>query len=350
MPSVGNDKGTTKSLVLPLREGSILLKSNKGQIEINMDDRKVVAKTSKEAEKLASAFYNKMFSNAVAPTNEEDKNLISDAEMQNTIYSTFGLENGVFNEVRSGEAIEVNNFFDNEPLSQFVPLYSHNKVIAIAIFRDYNKNGEKELGSVGEMKKGWDSYPPITPYDAETQLIKSYPNLSYTTIPGYYYIEDGGTPYYLYEVNNGHATQYYLVSAYYKDVVVKDNREPPAGSRYAPPPPVKRNKEGFIETDANLPPVKRNKEGLIEMDNSFVSNLSEEKRAQLRSHLDLTNKYIKDGLVKFDEDMNVVYDKRPDKDQGLSTSGKRDQDSHESNTSDDHKINTPSEPTAIIVR
>lgn len=339
-----SDKGTKKNMALPLREGSILLKGDKGQIKINMNNRKVVAKTSKEAEKIASVFYNKMLSHAIAPTNQGDEKLISDAEMQNSIYSTFGLENGVFNEVHSGEAIEVNSFYNNEPLSQFVSLYSHNKIVAISIFRDYHKNGEKELGSVTEMKKGWDSYPPITPYEAETQLIKNYPKLSYMTIPGYYYIEDGETPYYLYEGNDGHTTQYYLVNAYYKEIVVKENRDSP----YTPPPPVKRNKEGFIETDASLPPVRRNKEGLIEMDNSFVGNLSEEEQAQLRSHLEMTNKYIKEGIVKFDEDMNVVYDKRPDKDKNVSISDKGKQDSDNHDTSNDHKINIPSEPALII--
>jgi hypothetical protein len=38
---------------------------------------------------------------------------------------------------------------------------------------------------------------------------------------------------------------------------------------------------------------------------------------QLRSDIELTNKYIKEGLLKFDENMNVIYDKRNTNDKGL---------------------------------
>jgi hypothetical protein len=41
-----------------------------------------------------------------------------------------------------------------------------------------------------------------------------------------------------------------------------------------------------------------------------LSSLNDKELEQLRSDIELTNKYIKEGLLKFDENMNVIYDKR----------------------------------------
>jgi hypothetical protein len=47
--------------------------------------------------------------------------------------------------------IYVNNFYDvEEPASQFIPLYSNNKVVGVSIFREYDV-GEKKLGRMSEI-------------------------------------------------------------------------------------------------------------------------------------------------------------------------------------------------------
>jgi hypothetical protein len=40
-------------------------------------------------------------------------------------------------------------------------------------------------------------------YNAEFAINTNYPTINYTHVPGYYFIEDGETPYYLYEENEG---------------------------------------------------------------------------------------------------------------------------------------------------
>jgi hypothetical protein len=48
----------------------------------------------------------------------------------------------------------------------------------------------------------------------------------------------------------------------------------------------------------------------MKLDSSALSSLNDKELEQLRSDIELTNKYIKEGLLKFDENMNVIYNKR----------------------------------------
>lgn len=234
--------------------------------KVNTEDIKVIATTSNEAEKLASKFYNEIFSIA-------------------------GLEEGYINNVEAGKSIDVNNFYDfDEPASQFIPLYSNNKVVGVSIFREYDA-GKKELGRMSEIKEDWYSYPPVMAYDAEFAINTNYPTLSYVHVPGYYFIEDGETPYYLYEGNEGNSNKYYLVSAYDKNIIVKNDREEP-------------------ELPEEKLPVRLSEDGIMELDSSALSSLNDKELKQLKSDIELTNKYIKEGLLRFDENMNVIYDKR----------------------------------------
>ncbi|CAC9444797.1 hypothetical protein [uncultured Gammaproteobacteria bacterium] len=234
--------------------------------KVSTEDIKVIAATSNEAEKLASKFYNE-------------------------ILSIVGLKDGFINHVEAGQSINVNNFYDvEEPASQFIPLYSNNKVVGVSIFREYDV-GEKKLGRMSEIKEDWYSYPPVMAYNAEFAINTNYPTINYTHVPGYYFIEDGETPYYLYEENEGDSSKYYLVSAYDKNIIVKNDREEP-----------KLPEEKL--------PVKLSKNGFMKLDSSALSSLNDKELEQLRSDIELTNKYIKEGLLKFDENMNVIYDKR----------------------------------------
>lgn len=260
--------------------------------KIKTKDIKVIAKTNKEAEKLASKFYNEIF-------------------------SIVGLEDDFINIVEAGESISVNNYFDiTETSSQFIPLYANNKVVGVSIFREYSV-GEKELGRMTQINEAWYSYPPVMPYDAEFVLNTNYPALSYTPVSGYYFIEDGETPYYLYEGSDGDSTNYYLISAYNKNIVVKKDRN---------------DKKSIGEAS----PVNLSENGLLELDNSVTSNFTDNDLSQLKADVELTNTYIKEGSMKFDENMNIIYDRRIEENDDIFSSGENNQ-YFESGSSGDEK-------------
>lgn len=286
------------------------IENNLNSLEIQQDhkkvetkDIKVIAKTNKEAEKLASKFYNEVF-------------------------SIVGLEDGFINIVEAGESISVNNYFDiTETSSQFIPLYANNKVVGVSIFREYSV-GEKELGRMTQINETWYSYPPVMPYDAEFVLNTNYPTLTYTPVSGYYFIEDGETPYYLYEGSDGDSTNYYLISAYNKDIVVKKDRN---------------DKKSIEETS----PVKLSENGLLDLDNSVISNLTDNELSQLKADVELTNKYINEGIMKFDENMNIIYDRRIKENNDIFSSGENNQ-YFESGSSGDEKMDKPDESASLI--
>jgi hypothetical protein len=233
-------------------------------------DLKVIANTNKEVEELSSKFYNEIF-------------------------SIVGIEQGYMHEVQAGKSIDVISFYDpDDKPSQFVPLYANRKVVGVAVFREYNV-GEKKLGMMVEIKDDWYLYPPIPPYESELEINTRYPSINHKRIPGYYYIEDGETPYYLYEGIDGYLTTYYLVNSYNKNIVVKENR---------------RINEDLVEPRL---PLKMSSDGLLELDYLMFPELSELPPDELTTLVDdlaLTNKYIQDGLMGFDEDFNVIFDRR----------------------------------------
>lgn len=240
---------------------------NKVMRQVIKDDIKVIAQTNKEAEVLSSIFYNDVF-------------------------SIQGIEEGFMYDVQPGRSIDVINFFNNaDKKSQFVPLYANSRVVGVSIFREY-KEGEKELSRMTEIQDEWYTYPPIAPYDAEFEMNTHYPSVSYKQSPGYYYIEDGETPYYLYEGSDGYLITYYLVSAYDKQIVVKKDRSV--------------NESG---TEPDLP-VKMSNDGFLEIDFSKTSGFSKDEMERLVSDTELTNTYIIEGLMGFDENMNITFDKR----------------------------------------
>jgi hypothetical protein len=171
---------------------------------------------------------------------------------------------------------------------------------------------------MSKINKEWYSYPPIVASDAEYELNTKYPTLSYTTIAGYYFIEDGETPYYLYKGNNGETTKYYLVSAYDKVIVVKKNRN---------------NNEPAEEKL----PLKLTENGLMMLDSTIISSLSDKDLEQLKTDIELTNNYIKEGILKFDSNMNVIYDKRNEVNGNIFTSEENIQ-YFESDSTDDGKM------------
>jgi len=54
------------------------------------------------------------------------------------------------------------------------------------------------------------------------------------------------------------------------------------------------------------------KEGLLVVDISHLSDISDDELKQMQQDIDVTNQYIKDGLMGFDENLNVLFDKRDD--------------------------------------
>ena len=198
-------------------------------------------------------------------------------------------------EVKARKSIDVISFYDpDDKPSQFVPLYANRKVVGVAVFREYNV-GEKKLGMMVEIKDDWYLYPPIPPYESELEINTRYPSINHKRIPGYYYLEDGETPYYLYEGIDDYLTTYYLVNSYNKNIVVKENR---------------RINEDLVEPRL---PLKMSSDGLLELDYLMFPELSELPPDELTTLVDdlaLTNKYIQEGLMGFDEDFNVIFDRR----------------------------------------
>ncbi|MGB1158205.1 MAG: hypothetical protein ACPG3V_02265 [Porticoccaceae bacterium] len=264
-----------KSEIKPINVAQISAESVKSSVASapkNPLDLKVTAKTNEEAELLASDLYHELFAMVT-------------------------LENGLMDEVEEGKSIDVSNFFDaNEPASQFVPLYANNKVVGIVIFREFTK-GEKELARVSQVNEDWNYYPPVSLYDADAEIVKNYPTMYYTPIDGYFFVEDRKTPYYLFEGDDGQSSQYYLVNAYDKSIVVKKDRKLPKSD------------------DEDLP-VKFSEDGLIELDDAALanSNLTDEDLEELKLEIISINKDIKEGTVKLDENMHVIYDNRDEED------------------------------------
>jgi hypothetical protein len=233
--------------------------------------------------------------NITAKTNEETEIIASD--FYDDIFSIVGLDGGIMANVESGQSISVNNFYNqNEPPSQFVPLYLNSKVVGISIFR-VNSDGLKELGSVAEIHKPWYSYPPIAIYDAEAELNNKYPMLDYKPVTGYFFIEDRSTPYYLFESYGNEAIQYYLVNAYDKDIIIK------------------KDKLKQEHNSENLP-LRFSGEGLVELDLNALetASITNQELQELKNEIAEINKLISNGTVKLDKDMHIIYDSREEDD------------------------------------
>ncbi len=225
--------------------------------------------------------------------NIDETSELSAAEFYNDFFSIAGLENGFLNNITQGEGINVNNFYDKtRNPSYFVPLYSDSKVVAVAIYREFT-HSEKGLATMSKMNTTWFSYPPVSINEAEPELISKYPNTSFQKESGYYYLDDGEIPYYLFTNVDGNENKYYFVSSYDKKIIVKD----------------RASQQSNIEDDA--PPVKMSNDGYMEINTELTSGLSKEELVSLRKDIDLTNDYIQKGLMKFDKKMNVIFDKRP---------------------------------------
>lgn len=299
-----------KSEIKPIKVTQIpaeSVKSTVARAPKNPLDLKVTAKTNKEAEMLASELYHELFAMVT-------------------------LENGVMSDVEEGKSIDVSNFFDaNEPASQFVPLYANNKVVGIVIFREFTK-GEKELARISQVNEDWYYYPPVSLHDADAEIVKHYPTMYYTPINGYFFVEDRKTPYYLFEGDDGQSSQYYLVNAYDKSIVVKKDRKLPKSAE-----------------DEDLP-VKFSEDGLIELDDDALanSNLTDEDLEELKLEIISINKDIKEGTVKLDENMHVIYDNRDEEDKiSSSKEGERNQSSDE-DFYDDRKMDNAAKYTPLI--
>lgn len=249
---------------------------------------------------------NAIASNKEIPRNQSDiskKNIkvtasspeeagVSATDFYMSIASFYTLQNGSMTDVYSGESINVNNFYlEEDPPSEFVPLFSDGKIVALSIYREFTK-GEKKLGRMSKINEEWYTYPPVLLQDAEQQLISIYPSLGYKVIYGYYFIEDGGTPYYLFEnLQDSEENRFFLVSAHDKSIATRSTRK-------------------LKEIEEEPLPLKFNQDGFMEIVPSMVTELTDDELDKLKSDIALTNKYIKDGVMRFDKDMNVIYDGR----------------------------------------
>lgn len=273
-------------------------------IKSDLREIKIIAKTNEEAEIIASDFYA-------------------------DIFSIVGLDGGIVANIESGQSIGVHNFYNqDEPPSQFVPLYSNSKVVGISIFR-VNSDGLKELGSVAEIHESWYSYPPVAFYDAEDELNNKYPMLDYKSVTGYFFIEDRSTPYYLFESYGNEAIQYYLVNAYDKDIIVKKDK-------------LKQ------EHNSESLPIRLSDEGIVELDLDALetASITNQELQELKIEIAEINKLISNGTVKLDKDMHIIYDSR-EEDDYLFSSDENTQNSHR-DSSDDTEMDDSIHETPVI--
>ncbi len=213
---------TDSPVVVAHNIGSVSLPIRTSPSDEETSDIKVIASSPEEAEKLAKDFYKDMFS----VVTEED---------------------GYILDVYSGDSISVNNFYsETETPSQFVPLFSNNKVVGVSIFREYTAD-QRELGRMSEITAEWYSYPPVSFQEAEHKFLSSNPSLYYKIISGYYFIEDGETPYYLFKNNEDSEKKCFLVSAYDKNIITKDSKL--LNEAHQEKLPVKLDENGLIAVD-----------------------------------------------------------------------------------------------------
>ncbi len=235
-------------------------------------------------------------------------------------------------ELKAGEAIYAENFWDAKVQpTWYIPLISPSgRIEALSIFRDYGEEmGGIKSGSMGRVAGKWYSFPPVSAYDAKTELIKNYPNLDIIDHSGFYYAEVPNEPSYLFEGNDGKKNRYYLISAFTKYVEVREDR-------------VKPKEEEEKKSVKML-----DKDGLIVLNEelTLANGFSEFEVAQIKSEFKLLNVFIKEGKVKFDKDFNIIFDKR--------TESERDQQAYayfnpEGYTEDAETNNAPP-PTKVDV-
>lgn len=212
-------------------------------------------------------------------------------EIYNQLFQIAGMQNGYAENVTSGTPIHVTNFDDASIApSVFSPLMANGKIVAISIFREFTP-GKSELARMRNVTEDWTTYPPISVDIAQQSLLTQYPNLAFTHTPGYYYLEDRETPFHLFENDTGTEKHFYLISALDdKNIQIRMTRGQ--------------------NNQAEEIPVRLNASGLIEIDELKVANMTEDQLEQLRKEIAITNKYIQDGIMQFDEDMNLIFDKR----------------------------------------
>jgi hypothetical protein len=265
--------------------------------------------------------------NITAKKNEETEIIASDFYAE--IFGIVGMDGGIMANVESGQSISVGNFYDqNEPPSQFIPLYSNSKVVGISIFR-VNSGGLKELGSVAEIHEPWYRYPPIAIYDAEAELNNKYPMLDYKSVTGYFFIEDRSTPYYLFESYGSEAIQYYLVNAYDKDIIVKKDK-------------LKQ------EYNSESLPLRISREGLVELDLDAleIASITNQELQELKIEIAEINKLISNGTVKLDKDMHIIYDSREEDDIVFSSNENTQYSSRDS--SNDKEMDNSTQEVPVI--
>ena len=153
--------------------------------------------------------------------------------------------------------------------------------------------------------------------------------LDYKSVAGYFFIEDGSTPYYLFESYGQETIQYYLVNAYDKDIVVKKDK-------------LKQ------EHDSESLPLRFSGEGLVELDLDALasSSISDQELQELNTEITKINKLISNGTVKLDKNMHIIYDSR-EKDDYVFSPDENTQHSHR-DSSDDKEMDDSIQETPIF--
>lgn len=189
-------------------------------------------------------------------------------------------------QLKKGKSILVKNrLAPNLEPSFFTPFWHYDQVVSVSIERRYTVGGELELAQVIPINDvNWSRYPPVSQADAESRLLE-YVDASYTYDGLVYDVPH--IPEYLFKVSG--LDEVFLVDAYSGAVrtVSKD-----------------------IKSHHDKPILKMNMDGLVELITENVKDLSDDEMRVLREELEEENKAIKNGLLKLDEEFNVIFDKR----------------------------------------
>ena len=232
------------------------------------------------------------FSNVkVKKNNIIQKEINTSVDIDKMFISMMSIDENLTDLVK-GNSIEVKNFYDEQKLlSWFTPYFSDEYIVGVSISRVYQVN--QEVGRMIKVDKKWTSYPPVTLSDSISILIEKYPSFNFNSIEGFFYLDDRVTPYYLFETL-GEEKSFYLVNAYNKNIMIKKSRI------------LDKEKEEDITTLLDI-----DIDGLLHIKEEFFDTLSKEEKIKIKQEIAETNDYIEKGLMKFDEDMNLVLDKRP---------------------------------------
>lgn len=192
----------------------------------------------------------------------------------------------------------VNDYFNKEAPRSFIPFEYSGAIVSIAVMisDDQESIDSYEPGQLLDVSnESWTAYPPVAFESAFQNLQNAYPLITFESMPGYYHI-DGVTPNYQF-VNVDQPELHFLV-----DAINGYIRQIPA--------PELLQEAVDMQKKEELPPIAMSSSGYVEVDEERAKNLNESERQELLAEIKVANDAIRKGLLKLDNEFNVIYDNR----------------------------------------